>query len=165
MTQLNQFLRALRSLPESSWFQISRDLPSWEHWWDEEVGEHLTDQEYGDAVADAGLHDPDRLVRAIAEACSAERRAEADDHEEVSWLVMQAEIEQLAKGAGPISTAAIQQAGVLAFERLDWKRAVDAAIRGARAIVLGHRLSEHDSDFALSPLRHIVRIPDFLDLD
>ncbi len=158
-------MRSLRDLPESSWIQISRDLPSWELWWEEEVGDHLSDQEYLNAVIAAELHDPDHLVRAIAEACSGERRAEANDREAVSWWVMQAELHHMASSGGPPRTNAIQQAGLLAFERFDWERGVDAAIRTARAVTLGHRLSERNSDYALSPLRHIVRIPHYVDLD
>ncbi len=77
---------------------------------------------------------------------------------------MQAELEQMARGRGRPHTNAIQQAGLLAFERFDWERGVDAAVCAARALALGHRLSEGDSNYALSPLRHIVEIPEYADL-
>jgi len=161
---IETFLRSLRDLPENSWIQISRDLPSWELWWEEAVGDHLTDQAYLDAVLAAGLRDPDHLVRAVAEACSAERRAEANEREEHSWHVVQAELSDVALGRGVPNADALREAGTLRFERFDWETAVSAAVRAARALVLGRRISEDDSNYALSPLRHIISIPDYEDL-
>jgi hypothetical protein len=154
------FLRALRQLPESEWQSIGgAHMSGWEMFWEEEVGVLPSDEIYVDAVGRAGIHDPAHLVRAIAEAASGERRAEAEANEVVAWAVLDAELAGMAKGEGPPRSAASLNAGRLSVQRIDWEQAVNTAVRAARALAVGHRISEEEFDFALGPFRHVIDLP------